>query len=116
MFLSASGKGLRLHSLKADLLNGFVEDADRSFLQDHRVRFACHVQRQSIALVAGAKQLLCGHEGDLRDQRINDLLGHSFHHIGLGNAGSNSVDPDALGAKLPGKGQVKPLTANLEVG
>ena len=29
MLLSASGKGLCLHSLKADLLNGFVEDADR---------------------------------------------------------------------------------------
>lgn len=48
--LSACGKGSGLHSLKADLLNGLVEDADRLFLQDHRVRFARHIPIVRVSL------------------------------------------------------------------
>lgn len=56
MPLSASGKGSGLRSLKADLLNGLVENTDRLFLQDHRVRFARHIQRKGVALVTGTEQ------------------------------------------------------------
>ena len=32
--------------------------------------FRPHIQRKGVALVAGAKQLLCGHEGDLQRNRL----------------------------------------------
>ena len=92
MFLFFSGKGSRLHSLKADLLNGLVEDADRLFLQDHRVLFACHIQCKSIALAAGTKQLLCGHKGDLQRNRCGQCAAV--------NAGRNIAVP-AQGLGLP---------------
>ena len=71
--------------------------------EHHAGDVAGHLAGQEHEGVGHLFRLADAAQRNLGAQGLDDLLGHRAHHVGIGDAGSHRVHPDAVLAQLPGQ-------------